>query len=82
MWMLAMQGWGGHMGWGGGWMILFWLLVLLAIAGIAWTVAQRGGFGAGGAAGRDRSEEILRERYARGEIDEATYRRMRDELRR
>jgi uncharacterized membrane protein len=30
----------------------------------------------------DRAEAALRERFARGEIDEATFQRMRDELRR
>ncbi len=73
---------GDHMGWGG-WtlMFLFWLIV---IGLIVWLVAtllrrERGG---GYRSGEDRAEAILRERYARGEIDEETYRRGLDELRR
>ena len=79
----ALQGWcpwcGQHMGWGGGWgmMMLWWLIVLLVIAGVVWVLVRRpGGSTPGGA------EETLRERYARGEIDEEAYRRMLAELRR
>jgi putative membrane protein len=71
------------MGGGGGWfMMFFWLVVLVAFLWIAWAIARRGGFGSAPAAREDRAEALLRERYARGEIDEATYRRMLDELRR
>ncbi|HEX6533980.1 MAG TPA: SHOCT domain-containing protein [Gemmatimonadaceae bacterium] len=63
-------------------MMLFWLVVMIVLVAVVWSVAQRGGFGPGGAPREDRAETLLRERYARGEIDEATYRRMLDELRR
>jgi putative membrane protein len=63
-------------------MMLFWLILLVAIVWIVWMIAQRGALGSGPAAREDRAEALLRERYARGEIDEATYRRMLDELRR
>jgi len=87
MFMLAAQGWcpwcGGHMGRGGGLiMMLFWLVVLAVILWIVWTMARRGGPGSGPAGREDGAEALLRERYARGELDEATYRRMLDELRR
>lgn len=72
------------MGWGG-WtmMILFWLIV---IGLIAWLVAallrrERGDTPRRGR-DEDRAESVLRERYARGEIDEETYRRKLDEIRR
>jgi len=42
----------------------------------------RGAGAAGGGVRFDRVEAILRERYARGEIDRETFERMRDELRR
>lgn len=76
------QGWcpwcGQHMGWWGGWMMMLgWLIVLLAIGVVAWLLLRR----TGGSAG-DRAEDALRERYARGEIDDETYRRMLAELRR
>lgn len=63
-------------------MMIVWLVSLVVIIWIAWTVAQRAGFGSGGASRENRAEALLRERYARGEIDDATYRRMLDELRR
>lgn len=70
----------------GGWTMMFmWIFWLVVIVAVIWLVARyagsaggRGGTGRGG----DNAEAILRERYARGEIDEATYRRMLDELRR
>ncbi|MBI4608121.1 MAG: SHOCT domain-containing protein [Candidatus Rokubacteria bacterium] len=44
-------------------MLAFWVLVIVGIVlGIRWLV------GAGRASGPDRAVEILRERYARGEI--------------
>ncbi|MEJ2343568.1 MAG: SHOCT domain-containing protein [Gemmatimonadales bacterium] len=79
------QGWGpgGHMGWAGGrFMWLFWLAALELIFVAIWALLQRGG-GSGHESrleGRS-AEEILKERLARGEIDEDTFRRLRDELR-
>jgi len=69
------------MGWAGPWfMWIFWIaLLLLVIVGIRWLIAD-GARGRGGA--REDAEAILHRRYASGEIDEETYRRMRDELRR
>lgn len=72
-------------GWGMMFMGIFWLVVIGALVWLVARYAGRGGGGNGGSeAGRggDGAETILRERYARGEIDEATYRRMLDELRR
>lgn len=85
---------GDHMGWGG-WtlMLLFWLIV---IGAVGWLVVallrrDRGGPPRRDQDGRgqdprdhdrDRAESVLRERYARDEIDEETFRRKLDELRR
>lgn len=84
-WSQAMQrGVGGHMGWGGWGMMLVWLVVLVLVIVLVWGIA-RGGWSdrdRDDGEGRDRAERILRERYARGEIDEETYRRRMDELRR
>lgn len=72
------------MGWGG-WtmMVLFWLI---AIGIVAWLVAalRRRDRGDSPLRGRkeDRAESVLRERFARGEIDEESYRRKLDELQR
>lgn len=66
-------GWGMHPMWWmwGAWgmgmmlvMLAFWILVIVGIVlGIRWLV------GAGRPSGPDRAIEILRERYARGEIN-------------
>ncbi|HUG79156.1 MAG TPA: SHOCT domain-containing protein [Burkholderiales bacterium] len=70
---------GDMMGWGGGWgwglfgmvhMVLWWLLIILGIVVLAkWL------FGSSGSrtASEDRSLAILRERYARGEIDKQEF---------
>ena len=73
--------WCGAMGWGGGIMMFFWIVLLVALVVVAWSLLQRGGPAHAGPR-EDRAEEILRERFARGEIDEATYQRMLDDLRR
>lgn len=62
-------------------MMFFWVVVLIAIVALAWSLVQRRGI-SGVSPGGDRAEEVLRERYAKGEIDEATYQRMLNELRR
>jgi len=71
---------GGPMGWGGGWFMgLFSVAVLAFLVTLVWALVRntlpRGGFGESPSA-----EEIARRRYARGEIDEDTFRRMIDEL--
>jgi putative membrane protein len=67
---------GFHMGWWGPWgMTLGWLIVVLVIAGMVWLFRRMPGTG-------DGAERALRERYAHGELDEESYRRMLGELRR
>ncbi len=89
----AIQGWcpwcGDHMGWGGWGMMFGWVLILVVVILAAWAIGQgRGPWGGGPGPDRgrdreeDRAESILREQYARGEIDEETYRRRLNELRR
>lgn len=67
---------GGHWGWGMSGMWLIWLLVLAAVIAIPWLLLRH----RNGTAG-DGAEEVLRKRYARGEIDETTYEQMRAQLR-
>jgi putative membrane protein len=76
-----MHGWEGG-SWGHMWtMGLFWIVMLVAaVALIVWLV--RAGSGGGGTGQRPSAEELLRERYARGEIDDEEYRKRLDELRR
>ena len=66
--------WGHGMGWDGWWSggamfglghLLWWALVLLAIVALVRWLTK----GARRGPGEDRALEILRERYARGEID-------------
>ena len=76
---------------GGGWLIglivlvLFLLLVGGGIAAIVWFVAQGSGSPRQGSGQEPRREsealEILRRRYAAGEIDREEFQRMREELR-
>lgn len=68
------NGWGGGYGYGMAWfglLHLLWWLVL--IAGAAALVRWIFGSGHGGRRGDDRATAILRERYARGEIDKQEF---------
>lgn len=71
--------WCGSLG-RGSLMMLAWFALLVVLVVLVWAVAPIGGLL--GRSSRDRAEALLRERFARGEIDEATYLRMLDELRR
>ena len=72
--------WCNHGLWGGSMMIL-WVLVLAAVVWLLW-LASRNAWKSGAPPGErsDAAEQLLRERYARSEIDEATYRHMLAEL--
>lgn len=76
--MHPMWGWWGI--WGFGMMLfvfLFWALVIVAlILGIRWLVRQ------GKPAGSDSALEILRQRYARGEINREEFEAKRRDLER
>ncbi|MFW6078537.1 MAG: SHOCT domain-containing protein [Gemmatimonadota bacterium] len=86
MLVLQTDGWWGHMNgsWAWGMMLFMTLFWVAVIALVVWLIVRltRGGGAAGGAARGDRAEEILRERYARGEIDRESFERMLDDLRR
>jgi putative membrane protein len=76
--MMMYDGWG--MGWGG-WqlmtlvMIVFWAILITAIVLAVRYVAGSGRQGAGpGPSGSARAEDLLAERFARGEIDDDEYR--------
>jgi putative membrane protein len=78
-WWCPMCGPGGMWGWGMVPMTLFWVVVLGIVF---WLMLQLVGRGRapGEKTGRGRAEEILKERYARGEIDRETYQRMLEDL--
>jgi len=70
--MMGGYGYGSGMGFGGIGMILLWvILIVVAVLAVRWVLGQsRSDPGAG----RERSAlDILRERYARGEIDKAEF---------
>ena len=75
-----MGDWGGW-GMGFGWifMILFWALVILGILALARWLFSPGGSGGSGGSGRA-PLDILKERYARGEINREQYEQMRRDL--
>ncbi|HSD53996.1 MAG TPA: SHOCT domain-containing protein [Burkholderiales bacterium] len=77
--MGGFEGFGGGMGFGGFGMILFWGLV---IAGVVVLARWVGGFGASVTSrGGERTPlEILRERYAKGEIDQREFEQKRRDL--
>jgi len=69
-------GWYG-MGIGMGWMWIFWVLVLAAIVAVlVWALAAS----RRSAAGRESPEEILKRRYARGDITKEQFEQMRHDL--
>lgn len=72
------------MWWGDGWSsaawgwfslmhVLWWLLVIAGIVGVVRWVLQASARGKKGRSGEDRALEILRERFARGEISQEEF---------
>jgi len=74
-----MGGWG--MGWFGGiFMIVFWILILVALVFFIKWLIQSTGRSQAGSVGGNRALEILKERYARGEIDSVEFEKMKSDL--
>jgi putative membrane protein len=66
-----MMPYGWHDGsWGILWMVMSWVAIVVLV----WVIARAIRPKAGGAQRRREPKEILKERFARGEIDEAEYR--------
>ncbi len=73
-----MMGDGSGMWFGGGFMWIFWILLIVVIV---WVIKAASGSGTGSNNNIEESPlEILKKRYARGEIDEAEFERRRKEL--
>ncbi|SHH99953.1 SHOCT domain-containing protein [Desulfofustis glycolicus] len=79
--------WGGMMGdWGMGWfgmifMLLFWVLVIAGIVFLVrWLVQGRGGRDRFDAGTGSQAMEILKQRYARGEISKDEFESMKKEI--
>jgi putative membrane protein len=77
---IAGQMWDGdhHMGRGWWWVMGIGWLVFLGLIAVVVVLLVRRGTGSGRSAG---AEDVLAERYARGEIDDDEYRRRLDVLR-
>ena len=61
-----------------GWMAIWWILGAALFGAVVWALVKS----ARGPAGpKESPAEILRRRYAKGEIDKQTYERMLEELR-
>jgi putative membrane protein len=74
-----MGGWG--MGWFGGiFMIVFWILILVGLVMVIRWLFQSTGKGKNNGQSGLRALEILKERYARGEIDKAQFENMKRDL--
>jgi len=77
-----MHGYNGF-GFGGGWMmIIWWILIIVVIVYLfRWLAPTSAGWpGTQEKSNSDRALEILKERYARGEIDKEEYERKKREL--
>jgi putative membrane protein len=72
-------GWGpGMMGWGPGWfapwgMILFWVLMILVIVLLIRKIRASKGIGREAGPAAESALDILKKRYARGEINKEEY---------
>jgi len=62
-----------------GWMGIWWLLGAVLISVLVWALVRTGHRRLAGPAAES-PEDILKRRYARGEIDQETYRQMKAEL--
>jgi putative membrane protein len=72
-----MPGWGGH--WFGGLlMLLFWALVVVGIIALVRGLLSRPG--GGGTASPESPLDILKRRYANGEIDKAEFEEKRKDI--
>lgn len=73
-----MMGDEGHLFYGGGFMWVFWILIIAGIFFLIQNMVK--GNTDQSSSGNDSPLDILKKRYARGEIDEEEYERRRKEL--
>ena len=70
----GMMGWGRGMGWPGSILMLaFWILVIVGLVFLVKWLIQNTRAGGRVTHGNSRAIEIIKERYARGEIDKAEF---------
>lgn len=75
--MADTEGWQHMTGWGWGWMVVGWLFLLSVIVLVVWSVGRVSG---GTPRSRD-AEQILAERFARGEMSSEEFEERRATLR-
>jgi putative membrane protein len=80
--MVEMGPWGHGGGFWGAWMLVPALLWVAFLGLVAWGALRVFSIWQGGGRAADSAEEVLRERFARGEVDAETYERSLDTLRR
>ncbi len=67
-------------GFGGWWMMIFWIVVVVAVIFLIKWLVERGKTGGGESEKQERSLDILKKRYARGEIDRKEFEQKRRDL--
>jgi putative membrane protein len=80
--MAEMGAWEHGGGFWGAWMLVPLLLWVAFFGLVAWGALRMFSVRQGGGRAADSAEEVLRERFARGEVDVETYERALDTLRR
>jgi putative membrane protein len=74
-----MSGYGMAGGFGWIFMILWWVLIIVGIVALVkWMITSSGGDGRSG--GDSKALDILKQRYARGEIDEQEFQKRKRDL--
>lgn len=73
-----MDGWGG--GYGMVFMIILWIFILALIVTVIWFLIQRGSQSSTSSVSDSAPRNILKKRYASGEINEEEYRKMKEEI--
>lgn len=77
--MMDGYGMAGGFGFGGIFMILWWVLIIVGIVALVkWVATSSGRDGRNG--GGSKALEILKQRYARGEIDEQEFQKRKRDL--
>lgn len=77
--MMGDYGMTGGFGFGGIFMILWWVLVIVGIVALVKWMVSSSGAGTRNERG-SKALDILKERYARGEIDEQEFQKRKDDL--
>ncbi len=72
-----MGGYGMGFGFGGFFMLLWWVLIIVGIVALVRWLSHPHTYGQGGS---DKAMDILRERYARGEINDEEFQKRKREL--